>query len=249
MRVEVIPRTQWGGPSDAPGHPTAGAKRLVVIHHSYRPHRDCGVALAREEADVLGMHEYHKGKGWGGIGYNFLVFQSGNIYEGRGWGRVGAHTVGRNSSSVGICLVMDGQIHRPTDAAVESVIAIISEGVERGFIAQTHERAPHDQFQNKVCPGDMVKRSGLIGGSIPPVERASAVSAQPTLRLGSGGKAAPRDLYEAVRELQRRLGMPANLRTGYFGEKTMAAVEAFQRSRSLKVDGVVGPKTWQALNP
>lgn len=247
--MRVAAREEWGGPAQAPGHATAGAKRLVVIHHSHRPHRECGVALAREEADVLGMHEYHKGKGWGGISYNFLVFQSGNVYEGRGWGRTGAHTIGRNSSSVGICLVIDGENIAPTDAAVESVIALIAEGVELGHIAPTHERAPHDRFQNKVCPGERVKRSGLIGGSIPPVEGDSAISPQPTLRLGSGGKGAPHDIFEAVRELQRRLGMPAQHRTGYFGTITLAAVLAFQRAKGLLDDGKVGPLTWNALNP
>ena len=245
----MTPREEWGGPTEPPGHATAGAKRLVVIHHSHRPHRECGVALAREEADVLGMHEYHKGKGWGGISYNFLVFQSGNVYEGRGWGRTGAHTIGRNSSSVGICLVIDGEAHRPTDAAVEATIDLIAEGVDLGHIAQSHERAPHDQFQQKVCPGVLVKRSGLIGGSIPPVERGSAVAAIPTLREGSGGRDAPRDLYEAVRELQRRLAMPDQYRTGYFGPLTDAAVRQFQASKSLTVDGIVGAKTWAALNP
>jgi peptidoglycan hydrolase-like protein with peptidoglycan-binding domain len=34
---------------------------------------------------------------------------------------------------------------------------------------------------------------------------------------------------------------------GIFGAKTLAAVRAFQRSRGLTVDGVVGPLTWGAL--
>lgn len=245
--VHVTPRTDWGGPRDAPGHATAGGKLLVVIHHSHRPHRECGVALAREEADVLGMHEYHKGKGWGGISYNFLVFQSGNVYEGRGWGRTGAHTVGRNSSSVGICLVIDGEAHAPTQAAVEATLALIADGVRLGHIAQTHARAPHDRFQNKVCPGERVKDSGLIGGTVPPVTRDAAVRPMPTLREGDGGTSDPADIYEAVRELQRRLAMPSHLRTGFFGPLTDAAVRDFQKSKGLVDDGIVGPMTWATL--
>ena len=34
---------------------------------------------------------------------------------------------------------------------------------------------------------------------------------------------------------------------GIFGAKTLAAVRAFQRSRGLQVDGVVGPLTWGRL--
>lgn len=245
--MNIIARTEWGGPTAAPGNPTAGAKLLVVIHHSHRPDRECGASLRREEADVLSMHEYHKGKGWGGISYNFCVFQSGNVYEGRGWGRTGAHTVGRNSSSVGICLVIDGEAKVPTQAAIEATMGIIAEGVRLGHVARTHERAPHDRFQNKVCPGARVKVSGLIGGSMPPVERGAAAAPTPTLRKGDGGTSDFPDIFEAVRELQRRLGMPANLRTGYFGEQTDGYVRSFQRSKGLKADGIVGPKTWGAL--
>lgn len=245
--MSIIPRSVWGGPVAAIGHLTAGAKLLAVIHHSYRPDRACGATKAQERADMLGMHRYHAGQGWGGIGYNFLVTQSGNRYEGRGWGRTGAHTAGRNSSSVGICLVIDGSRHAPTPAAVEAVEAIIAEGVRLDFIAPAHRRAPHDEFAAKVCPGELVKPSGILGGRIPQVERTDAAAAMPTLRLGKGGIDAPADIREAVRELQRRLDMPDQYRTGYFGEITDRYVRDAQRARGLTIDGIVGPRTWAAL--
>lgn len=34
---------------------------------------------------------------------------------------------------------------------------------------------------------------------------------------------------------------------GKFGAKTQAAVKAFQGTKGLKQDGIVGPRTWQAL--
>lgn len=78
--------------------------------------------------------------------------------------------------------------------------------------------------------------TALAGGS------ALAPAARPTLRNGARG--------QAVRELQQRLGAagfdPQGV-DGAFGPNTEAAVRAFQRSRGLQVDGVVGPKTWGAL--
>jgi len=65
---------------------------------------------------------------------------------------------------------------------------------------------------------------------------------QPTLRKGSSGA--------AVRTLQARLntlGFNVGAVDGIFGAKTDAAVRAFQRSRGLVADGIVGPKTWAAL--
>ena len=49
-----------------------------------------------------------------------------------------------------------------------------------------------------------------------------------------------------VRTIQARLGItPQN---GVFGAKTEAAVRELQRDIGLVPDGIVGPKTWAALD-
>lgn len=64
---------------------------------------------------------------------------------------------------------------------------------------------------------------------------------RPTLRNGSKG--------EDVRELQRILrGLGYTLEIdGKFGPITTQCVKSFQGSNGLKVDGIVGPLTWAAL--
>lgn len=65
---------------------------------------------------------------------------------------------------------------------------------------------------------------------------------QPTLRRGSR--------RSAVSDLQRRLqalGFNPGPADGIFGSGTDAAVRAFQRSRGLAADGIVGPATWGQL--
>lgn len=59
------------------------------------------------------------------------------------------------------------------------------------------------------------------------------------------------DRGEPVRDIQDRLsavGFPsAPDPRGFFGEATESAVRAFQSSRGLPTDGLVGPNTWRAL--
>jgi hypothetical protein len=65
---------------------------------------------------------------------------------------------------------------------------------------------------------------------------------EPTVSMGSRGS--------AVQTLQSRLqalGFSPGPIDGIFGSGTDAAVRAFQRSRGLSVDGIVGPQTWGAL--
>lgn len=64
----------------------------------------------------------------------------------------------------------------------------------------------------------------------------------PTLRLGSRGA--------AVSTLQNRLvaaGFNPGPVDGIFGRRTHEAVLAFQKSKNLTQDGIVGPRTWAAL--
>jgi peptidoglycan hydrolase-like protein with peptidoglycan-binding domain len=60
---------------------------------------------------------------------------------------------------------------------------------------------------------------------------------RPTLRRGATGG--------LVRQLQTKVGVNP---TGNFGPVTEAAVRAFQRHHDLVPDGIVGPKTWAALD-
>jgi peptidoglycan hydrolase-like protein with peptidoglycan-binding domain len=63
--------------------------------------------------------------------------------------------------------------------------------------------------------------------------------AEPVLRRGSTDPAV-RDLQEAL----RALGHDPGAIDGVFGQRTEAAVRAFQHEREIPVDGIVGRVTW-----
>lgn len=76
----------------------------IIVHHtamSFKPGQS-------DEAMLRAIYAYHTlNRGWGDIGYNYLIGQNGQIYEGRAGGDyvVGAHAVYNNMGSVGISVM------------------------------------------------------------------------------------------------------------------------------------------------
>jgi len=69
----------------------------IVVHCSATgPGSDIGA----DEID-----QWHKARGWSGIGYHAVIRRDGEIEFGRHFDEIGAHVQGQNARSVGICLV------------------------------------------------------------------------------------------------------------------------------------------------
>ena len=122
----VIPRSGWGADEslrfDSTGKeiwpPAFSPVQKVIVHHTATQNGDPYPA-----ATIRSIYYYHAvTQGWGDIGYNFLIDESGRIYEGRysrqyaagesptgedlnGNGVTAAHTQGYNSGTVGIALL------------------------------------------------------------------------------------------------------------------------------------------------
>lgn len=97
------------------------------------------------------------------------------------------------------------------------------------------ERANPGVDPNRLFIGQVI----CIPTTTPPTPPSQSC---PTLRMGSQGA--------SVVELQRLLlahGFNPGAIDGIFGPQTQSAVMAFQRSRGLTVDGIVGVQTWTAL--
>jgi peptidoglycan hydrolase-like protein with peptidoglycan-binding domain len=96
-------------------------------------------------------------------------------------------------------------------------------------------RKPDPTFDMATFRNDVTAL--LAGETPPPLIPASDDKDRPTLRRGGRGA------FVAV--VQRALTLPVD---GIFGAQTEAAMREFQRQAGLVADGIVGPKTWNALD-
>jgi hypothetical protein len=108
----IISRAAWGSPdpygglydnTDFDWPPIASPVSQVFIHHTVNSNYQSDPA-----AVVRGIWEFHTyTRGWGDIGYNFLIGSNGSIYEGRAGGDnvIGGHALGYNTGSLGVAVI------------------------------------------------------------------------------------------------------------------------------------------------
>lgn len=106
-----------------------------------------------------------------------------------------------------------------------------------------HGANPHDKHIHfSVLAGPSGDRGGPWDiGDTAPIHGAPVVTDRPVLRHGARGMD-----VQILQGLLRKWG--ADIRVdGDFGDRTKAAVEAFQKAKGLVADGIVGQYTWRAL--
>ncbi len=101
--------------------------QLLVVHHT-------AISVAgdmRPAAErVRALYSYHAvNRGWGDIGYNYLVDETGQIYEGRSGGNnvVGGHVYCANVGTLGIALLGNFDEEQPTQAQLQGLKWLLNE--------------------------------------------------------------------------------------------------------------------------
>jgi len=136
----------------------------IIVHCAdTRPEWMAGHSVEAKRDEIRRWHV--EDRGWRDIGYAMIIDRDGSVAKGRDldddgdtFDDIGAHTKGRNSRSVGICLI-GGHGSAATDEfedhfTPEQAVAL------RQVIAQIKNYAKkdlpvngHNQYANKACPG------------------------------------------------------------------------------------------------
>lgn len=140
-----------------------GKWKYIVVHHS-----------ASKSGSLQGMDMYHrqKRKMENGLAYHFVIgngngMPDGKIEVGNRWKRQikGGHLASDdlNHVSIGICLVGNFEVDRPTAAQMKSLYALVSYLSRRCNIPKSAVRT-HKQINTKptACPGKRFPTETLI---------------------------------------------------------------------------------------
>jgi len=95
------------------------------------------------------------------IGYHYFIDKSGKVTQGRADTDRGAHTIGANASSLGICMSGNFDVTKPTEAQVKSLKTLVKRLMKK-YNIPVRRLVPHRKFASyKSCFG-----SGLDNGYV-----------------------------------------------------------------------------------
>lgn len=112
--------------------------RYIILHHS------------AGSTDVKSVHNQHKRQGYIGIGYHYFIDDDGNIYSGRADNTVGAHCIGYNNESIGICFNGNFEIKKTDDKQIKAGLWLVSYLKDKYFGLKIIR---HSDAYKTLCPG------------------------------------------------------------------------------------------------
>jgi len=220
----------------------------LTVHHSAG-----SVSVTADDIHVMHRNRLEGGSYWSGIGYHFVITPDGTITRGRPeWAR-GAHAGPGNDTHLGVCVVGTYTHHLPTERALRSLARLLAGLAEKYAWDLSHKVSvtPHSYHMSTACPGDALRAylptiramaKAIAAGQDPSFDDNPLPEVKPVLTVGAR--------VPEVRELQQtlvELGIEVEV-DGDFGPETKAAVQEFQGRSGLVRDGIVGPRTWEALD-
>lgn len=130
----TIPQSEWRAGLPEPNYNRAYTNvQHVIVHHAAGSNTNTNYTQV-----VRDIYMYHtQSNGWSDVGYNYLIAQNGAIYNGRDPADGeqdnvrGAHFCGKNSYTMGICLLGNYETAQPTSSTLESLEQLIAFKLEK----------------------------------------------------------------------------------------------------------------------
>lgn len=123
----------------------------IIIH--------CTATYPDQFVDRSVIDQWHKQRGWKGIGYHWVVNRDGSLEIGRDEAEVGAHARGFNTNSIGVVMVggLAREGEQPCNFTDDQWIALHKLVLELKDRYPDAEVLGHNNVSEKTCPTFDVK--------------------------------------------------------------------------------------------
>jgi hypothetical protein len=160
---EVIGRSRWtrSGPITGRVNRMGGVSRITMHHEgaTNAPVYFTDVASTAERLERV--RRAHLDRGWGDIGYHYVIDRSGAVWEGRPLAYQGAHVRNNNEHNLGILVLGNFDKQRPSEAQLEGLIKTLR-ACQSEHRVGTSRVFTHQEIVSTACPGQNLQNK--MGG-------------------------------------------------------------------------------------
>lgn len=119
----------------------------IIVH--------CSATPEGKDFTVDDIRNWHKSQGWSDIGYHYVIYRNGHVEPGRNVDIAGAHCVGHNAHSIGVCYIggvdADGKTPKDTRTLTQKA-ALLSLLIDLRKLYPNARIYGHRNFAAKACP-------------------------------------------------------------------------------------------------
>ncbi len=115
----------------------------------------CSATPEGRDYTVEQIRKWHLARRFKDIGYHYVIYRDGSIHTGRPVAQTGAHCIGQNANSIGICYIggLAKDCKTPKDTRTEAqrkaIVQLLKDLHKRFPLATVHG---HREFVSKACP-------------------------------------------------------------------------------------------------
>lgn len=155
----VLARSQWTtSRPNYRGMEKQQKLRAVTIHHDGlgKALGTSGITATKARLTLIRNSHVGRSRNWADIGYHYAIDRGGRIWECRPLGYQGAHVRGHNDGNIGILVMGDFDLERPSNAQLRALgthvnALCLSFGIDKGRGGvKTHKEWAS---ANTACPG------------------------------------------------------------------------------------------------
>lgn len=123
----------------------------IIIH--------CSATPEGREVTVADIDRWHRERGFTQIGYHYVIYLDGSIHNGRPEHITGAHCLGQNQTSIGICYIggLDKEGKPKDTRTMKQKLALLDLLMRLVVKYPNITIHGHNEFTNKACPCFNVK--------------------------------------------------------------------------------------------
>lgn len=149
----VIPRSRWtqSGPVGSRINSMGGIASVTLHHEGWTPVYFTDAQTTAERIELVRSIHVDK-RGWGDLGYHFVIDRAGRVWEGRDVRFQGAHVKDHNEHNIGVMVLGNFEQQRPSSAQVEAMVGVVRT-LARQYRISPHRVYTHQELRPTACPG------------------------------------------------------------------------------------------------